>query len=390
MTTEIRSTRALVPSDLRLANLLRVIHELRSAETLSRAELARRTGMAAPTVHRLVSDLEAARLVEVDTVPVSNGRLGRPPVVYRFRQGSAVVAGVDVGNETTRVALANVNGRIVGSRTLPTDDTRTGLVRSLGCAIQRLLGEVGLPLAGVGVGIASVVHPETGELRNPPQHPAWAGIVLADSLHEYLGCEVTVEQDDHLAALAEASSGGTAPGTESLLVLQIGKGIGVGLALDAHKVTGHIGRFGRIARWPVAHPGCGFLPGTTLGETLTTGGLVAQYLARGGSAAVIDGATLASAARRDDRRATVVLAWAAAEIAAVVDQLDALVAPEVTVFGGGLSSSFDLLEPLIRCRLPDTVDLRPSVLGDQAVVAGAVLSGATFFEDWLLHRLQRA
>ncbi len=380
---------ALVPQDLRLANMRRVVQELRAEPTLSRAELARRTGMAVPTVHRLVSDLVASGLADEQPLPVDDGRLGRPPAVYRFRREAGIVAGVDVGNETTRIALADLGGTIAAFRARPTDTTRTGLVTSLSSGIRQLLRQVDRPLVGVGVGIAAVVHPQTGQLCNPPQHHAWAGLALGEDLSARLSCEVSVDQDDHLAAIAECSNAGTAPGAESLLVLQIGKGIGVGYALEGRKVAGSVGRFGRVAHWPVSARGRHVL-GNTLGEALPTGGLVAQYRSRGGAGPVTDGSSLSQAARDGDSKAHAVLRWAGQEIASIVSRFDALLAPDVMVFGGGLSGSFDLLEDHLRAGLSRTIDLRPSVLGDKAVVAGAVVTGSQFVSEWLMRQLQRA
>lgn len=372
-----------------MANLARVMQELRAERTLSRADLARRTGLAVPTIHRLVSDLAATGLVDEQALPDDDGRLGRPPTGYRFRSESGVVAGVDIGNETTRIALADLGGDIIASRFMPTDPSRDGPVRTLAAGIRQLLRQVDAPLVGLGVGIASVVDPDTGLLRNPPQHRAWADLPLGDELARQLNCGVDVEQDDHLAALAECSNAGTAPGAASVLVLQIGRGIGVGYALQGRAVSGALGRFGRIARWPVSAAGR-HLPGRTLDKTLPTGGLVAQYHNRGGSPAIDDGSTLAQAARDGDRHAIAVLRWAGNEVASILDRLDALLAPDVMVFGGGLSGSFDVLEPHIRRGLPSTAELRLSVLGDLAVVAGGVLTGSQFVTSWLMRQLERA
>lgn len=380
---------ALVPQDLRLANLRRVVQELRAEPTLSRAELARRTGMAVPTVHRLVSDLSASDLVDEQSLLLDDNRRGRPPTVYRFRRERGVVAGVDVGNETTRIVLADLGGTISALRSQPTDPTKAGLVTSLARGVRQLMQKGTAPLVGVGVGIASVVHPQTGQLCHPPQHHAWSGLALGEELSGRLSCEVSVDQDDHLAALAECSNAGTAPGAQSLLVLQIGKGIGVGYALEGRKVAGRVGRFGRVAHWPVS-TGKRYLPGETLGETLPTGGLVAQYRNRGGSGPVVDGSSLSQAARDGDRRAQEVLRWAGGEIAAILSRFDSLLAPDVMVFGGGLSGSFDLLEDSVRSGLSPDVDVRRSSLGDKAVVAGAVLTGSQYVSDWLMRQLLRA
>src|SRR5271163_567021 len=106
-----------VPADMRVSNLLRLLGELRQAEMLSRSDLARLTGLGVPTVHRLIHELVAADLVvEIPAVQDSSLK-GRPAVMYRLLERGVLVAGVDVGNETTRFAVASASGRILASRT---------------------------------------------------------------------------------------------------------------------------------------------------------------------------------------------------------------------------------------------------------------------------------
>ena len=61
-----RST--LVPADMRLANLARIVKEMRNSGGLSRSDVARRVGMSLPTAHRLVSDLADLGLVQEESI----------------------------------------------------------------------------------------------------------------------------------------------------------------------------------------------------------------------------------------------------------------------------------------------------------------------------------
>jgi predicted NBD/HSP70 family sugar kinase len=396
-----------VPADVRLANLGRVVRELRSAGPLSRAEVARRSGVSVATGHRLISDLAASGLVEEEGVAggparldrtngVTGGaavRLGRPPVVYRFRDDAALLAAADVGNETTRLAVTTLAGRTLASSELSSDRLGDRLASMLADRLAGLADEAGdRPLAGAGIGIASAVDAD-GVLHAPPLHKSWDGLPLRESLAARLGCQVSVAQDDHLSPVAESSDHGTFPGTSSLLVLEIGRGIGVGMTLDGVPVSGARQRFGRIAGWPVSTqpaPG-GPLPGTTLGECLAAGGLVSQYHAAGGETAVRDGAALATAARAGDELAAAVFGWAAEEIADLVVRLHLLCDPEAVVIGGGLARSYGLLEPAISAAArPRHIRVARSVLGDQAVIAGAVLAASSLAQGWLTDRLARA
>ena len=389
MIAPVRST--FVPADVRLANLVRIVQELRGAGSLSRSDVARQVGMSLPTAHRLVADLVDLGLVLQESPAPGDTRLGRPPVVYRFREDVGLLAGIDVGNETTRLAITTLSGRALASRSLPSSklgrrrlpEMLAGIVREMIASADPTLGG----LAGVGIGIAARVD-AAGGLRNPPSHQAWDGLPLREPLSAELGCEVAVAQDDHLSPIAESSDRGTFPGASSLLVLEIGKGIGVGMTLDGVPVSGAGGGFGRIAGWPLTDPVSG--QARTLGECLVTAGLVDQYLARGGTGQVHDGATLAAAAREGDRQAQMVLGWAAIEIADVVTRLQHLCDPEAIVIGGGLARAHDLLDPVLGRWLPPGVRAARSVLGEQAVVAGALIVAGSFVESWLSTHMARA
>jgi predicted NBD/HSP70 family sugar kinase len=380
-----------VPADVRLANLVRIVQELRGAGALSRSDVARAVGMSLPTAHRLVADLVDLGLVLQENPAPGDTRLGRPPVVYRFCDDVGLLAGIDIGNETTRLAITTLSGRAVASRSLPSSKLgRRRLPAMLADAVREMITSADLPLsglAGVGIGIAARVDAD-GVLRNPPTHKAWDGLPLREPLSAELGCEVAVAQDDHLSPIAESSDRGTFPGASSLLVLEIGKGIGVGMTLDGVPVSGASGGFGRIAGWPLTDPVSG--QARTLGECLVTGGLIEQYLARGGTGQVHDGPTLAAAAREGDRQAQMVLGWAAIEIADVITRLQHLCDPEAIVIGGGLARAHDLLDPVLGRWLPPGVRAARSVLGEQAVVAGALIVAGSFVESWLSTHLARA
>jgi predicted NBD/HSP70 family sugar kinase len=387
ITTGNRST--YVPADVRLANLARIIGELRQAGALSRSDVARRVGISLPTAHRLVSDLADLELVEEENPEADGSRLGRPPVVYRFREDAALLAGIDVGNETTRLAITTLAGRVITSQAVTSDRLSRDLSATLVSMVSEMVTATGHTLAqvaGAGVGIAAAVD-AAGFLRAPPLHTEWDGLPLAADLGRQLGCDVTVAQDDHLSPIAESSDGGTFPGASSLLVVEIGRGIGAGMTLDGVPIAGAHRRFGRIAGWPVVSPAGST---ETLGECLVTSGLVRHYHERGGSREVRDGAALAAAARRGDLDARDIFDWAAVSITDVVSRIQQLCDPEAVVIGGGLARAYDLLEDEMVRRLPTGMKVARSVLGEQAVVVGAVLVAGSHVESWLNLRLARA
>jgi predicted NBD/HSP70 family sugar kinase len=371
----------------RKENLLVLLHELRHADALTRTELARLTGLAIPTVHRLLADLLRSGLVAEEEATRATGGLGRPASLYRFASPIASVAGVDVGNETTRVAVAAANGTIIGSMSLPTpdiaEDLAGGIVESLASVIATLPTATG-PLVGVGVGISASVDP-AGRLAKAPIHHGWNGLPLRPMLEERISCPVVVEQDDHLSALAELSDRGTAPGVSSLLVVNYGRGIGAGVVVDGALIRGAHGRAGRIADWPANGQHA-----ETLGQQLLPEAMTASYQAQGGTGNVVDGASLCAAARGGDPVARSIVDRAAAGIADVFLRLAGAFDPESMVLGGGFAGSFDLFDQEIKLAmsgLPDPPSVTPSVIAGQAVLIGGLIAADPFVEKWLAERV---
>ncbi len=378
-----------VPADMRVSNLMRLFQELRQGDMLSRSDLARRTHLGVPTVHRLIEDLLAADLIE-EIPAVQDSRVrGRPAVTYRLLERGVLVAGVDFGNDSARFAIGATSGRILISRTKRSSPLQRRLVEGIAEEIEQLIAEIGASranLTGIGIGVPAVVDPLSGVLRNPPQHRYLQNLPLGQMLQDRMGCSALVRQDDHFAAVAEASSAGTFPGANPLMVLEIGAGIGAAMMVDGVTVMGAQGRFGRIAGWPVSTPRRGVAK-STLGASLVASGLVEDYHRRGGKGQVFDGLSLFTAAAAGDTIADAVLAWAGREIAELVIRLQRLCDPACIVLGGGFARGFAVLDPHLQPHLPAEIVLAPSVLGENAVAIGAILSALPFAENWVSQRL---
>lgn len=376
---------------MRRRNLARLLEILRLEGRQSRPELASLSGLSLPSVHRLAADLMRLGLVEeaTDTAP-RDTRAGRPPVWLRFRDDAARLAGVDVGSETTRVALATLDGRIEQTTSIPTADIGDDLTGGLVHTIRQLHAHPRKqPLVAVGVGVPSVVDAD-GVLTRPWIRGDWTGLPLAEQLSGTLGCSATVAQDNHLSALAENSAEGTAPHARSVVVLEVGVGVGAGLVLDGEVISGSTGGLGRLAKWPYPAPARAKELGSSLGELLVADSLVRQYTARGGHASLRDAVELFASAADGDRTARAVVRWAGTCLGDTILRIGLLLDPAVVVIGGGLGSSFAQLEPHLEKPLAVMAvppEIRQSVLGTEAVALGGIIAAERYVPGWLADRL---
>src|ERR1035437_903164 len=99
------------PTNLRQANARGLLQLLRAHHPCSKADLARHSGLSAPTVSSGIAHLEALGLVERIGDGKSNG--GRPPGMLRFKASHGYVASVDIGGTRLRMMLADLDGTVI-------------------------------------------------------------------------------------------------------------------------------------------------------------------------------------------------------------------------------------------------------------------------------------
>ncbi|MBW2272273.1 MAG: ROK family protein [Deltaproteobacteria bacterium] len=236
----------------------------------------------------------------------------------------------------------------------------------------------------VGLAIPGEVD-SSGKIWRLPNVPGFAGVAMARELRERLGCPIVVENDGTAAALAEALFG---HGREhpSFMMLTLGTGIGGGLVLDgnphrgAHGFAAEVGHVSieRGAIEPGADPwqcGCGRYG--CMEAYAGTAGLLRRFAELGGQANEIR--EIAESARRGEDAGRLVFEGMGEALGLGITTMQNLLDLDAFVFTGGVSRSFDLIEPALRRTLRDhgfaqilsEVPLLLSGLEDRAGVIGA-------------------
>ena len=110
-------------ASLRRLNRRRVINALRQHGMISRAEIARRTGLSRSTVSSLVSELQSDGLVmEREEPGAAHGEQGgRPPILLSFDASAGAALGIDFGHRHVRVAVSDLSSTILAERAEPLD-----------------------------------------------------------------------------------------------------------------------------------------------------------------------------------------------------------------------------------------------------------------------------
>lgn len=385
------------PQLLRRLNSAHVLRAIRAQGPISRADLAKATGLSKPTINEVVEPLLAAGTIvesmsDGEARPLRPGRRAR---LLRFRADGGHVLGIDVGANKLLVILADLNGdpvaherRRVGWRERSTAGSLLALLKTTATAALRRGGVARSSLQAVGVGTPGVVDPVTGELALAPQLGGWEGLPLARRLARSFPCPVLVENEVHLSVLAERWRG-AAQGIDHALFVQAGYGIGGGLLVDGRLYRGARGAAGEIGYLPLAD-GDGARHGLGPFEHAAGGTAYARHGRRaaatkagerllrlaGGDPEAIDAEVVFAAAREGDRAAVRIVDELVERLGRGVAAAAVVLNPETVIVGGGLSRAGGaLLEPLerhLRALVPIPPRVVLSELGDRSVALGGV------------------
>ena len=223
-----------------------VLRALHDHSPLSRADLARLTGLTRTSVGDLVGTLIDAGLIEEVGRGPSSG--GKSPILLRVAPDGRHLIGLDLGEAQIRGAVVNLNGDILRSIHLPLDgrdgDAALELVFEL---VDALRADDRSHLLGIGVGAPGIIDTSTGTVRWSVLN--WAELRLGPELEERYGMPVVVANDSHAAALAELTFF-RRPRPTNLIVIRVGRGVGAGIILNGQLFQGDgygAGEFGHIS-----------------------------------------------------------------------------------------------------------------------------------------------
>jgi glucokinase len=304
-----------------------------------------------------------------------------------------LIIGVDVGGTNIVVAAVSFQGDVLARSsgpTLPRRGPEDGVRRIVGLIAQVQASAGGRTFAGVGVGCTGPIDRVTGTVHNPYTLPTWEGFPLTEALSRSLGVPVVMENDAHAGALGEHWRG-AGRGTQNMIYVTVGTGVGGGLILNGALYTGATGTAGEIGHHCVNMDGpecyCGSrgclelyasapaLSQRARAKAEPASGLL--YSLVDGELDRIDPEVIAQAARQGDPAAWDVIRDAAATLGVGLSNLALILVPEAIVLGGGVMRSFELFEPAIQATLGRLQfplgDLRilPAELGLNAGVVGA-------------------
>lgn len=307
-----------------------------------------------------------------------------------------LVVGVDIGGTNVRAAAFDFSGQMLSHLQVPIEAAQgpeVGLERITNLVDEVRRAHPGYPLAGIGIGSTGPLDREKGTIENPYTLPTWESVAIVPALSRAFGVPIEFENDADAAALGEYWQG-SGKGTNRLLALTVGTGVGTAIILNGQVYRGWQGYHGEGGHQIVDPSGplcyCGargcleiLIAGPAIArlaqeKAAQSADTILRDLA-GSDLGRIDGRMVSEAARGGDAVARSVIERIAFYLGVGLLNMIHFFVPEVIVLSGSVMRDYDLFEPTVRAFLDQCSILEPANrvriviagLGDHAGVYGA-------------------
>ena len=295
--------------------------------------------------------------------------------------------GIDIGGTKCAVVLGDGEGNILEKMKFPTTDVTETIENILAGADQMKEKSAGTAVS-VGISCGGPLDPKRGIVQSPPNLPGWDNIAIVNRVRERIGLPAVLCNDANACALAEYTFG-AGRGSENMIFLTFGTGLGAGIILDGQLYNGTNGNAGEVGHMrlerfgPVGYGKQGSFEGFCSGGGIAISAKTAavERLQQGKTTAycksfaeldAVTAKSVAEAAYAGDETAIDVYETCGAMLGRGLSILVDVLNPERIVIGSIFQRSADLLIPSMQrvmreeCLAPSyaVVQVVPAELGD--------------------------
>ncbi len=349
---------------VRKFNTAVVLNTIRHHAPLSRAEVAKHTGLNRSTVSQIINTLLDRKLVQ-ETI-LQSDRVGRPGLLLELNPAGGFAIGLEIGvNYITLVMtdfLANVLWRerrklepnINIDQILETAYKMTEASIKKGYALN-------LTPLGIGLGVPGLVDLQHGELKFAP-NLGWTNIPISSLWSKHFNLPIFVDNEAKAAALGEYYFG-AARGEQNFIFLTGGVGLGAGIMIDGQLFRGSHGFASEVGHMIMDPNGeqCGCGKFGCWETQVSPRAVIRRFresLRQGLPSMVMQSAdndldnimfeTIANAARQGDHAATAAIQEVGEHLGFGIANLVNVFNPDLVILGGELNYAGDLLLPVVR------------------------------------------
>ncbi|MFE7061322.1 ROK family protein [Sutcliffiella sp. NPDC057660] len=230
-------------SFIRQLNRKIILEKIMQHKSISRAEIAKLTGLNKATVSSQIADLVEEGLLVETYAEFSSG--GRKPIFLSMNESAAYAVGIDIDVTCISIAATDLKGNIVTKETHPIEDSSFPAVEE---KLKTIILEINatLPVSrygiiGIGLGVHGIVD-NNQNIVYTPQH-RWRNLDLKRSLESFFQVPVFIANNSNLCAVAEQVF---SKESTDLVCITTYSGIGMGIIIQRKLFLGYEGFSGEV------------------------------------------------------------------------------------------------------------------------------------------------
>jgi predicted NBD/HSP70 family sugar kinase len=322
-------------------NLL--VNILRREGALSRTQLTEISGLSVGAVSQITTELIQDRwILEVGEGDYTGGRR---QVLLKLNPTMGYALGLKLMEDRAVCAVTNFDARVLHYREQPLNagTQPEAISDALALIINDVIASSGLQhdqFFGIGIGLAGVIYGQRGIVHYSPFF-GWRNVPLAHMLQARLGLPVTIENDVNTLTLTEHLFGAGRQ-CSNLVVVTVGRGIGMGMIINGqlyHGAQGGAGELGHTIVDASRHP-AGSL------ELLASDPAVTG--AFGAADQAIDLKAVIAMAQAGDNRSQALLAASGDYLGIALANVVNILSPEMLIVSGeGVLAGSHRLQPML-------------------------------------------
>jgi predicted NBD/HSP70 family sugar kinase len=234
-----------------------IFNQIRTRQPISRADLARTSGLQRSTVSLIVEELLRERWIVEGLI--GDAPRGRKPTGLVVNDKRTVLA-VDVHPAQTTLAVADLSGRITGQKQLQLPSDPKKVIRAIVSEIKEIISEhADCSFEGIGMTVPGRFSHQLKKTVFAP-NVGWPIAQIKSRVEQATGLQVVADNVANACVLSEVWFGNTDEKHDIVLV-NVSEGIGTGIFVNGGLVRGAgemAGEFGHVQMDPDGLPcGCG-------------------------------------------------------------------------------------------------------------------------------------
>jgi predicted NBD/HSP70 family sugar kinase len=322
-------------------NLL--VNILRREGALSRTQLTEISGLSVGAVSQITTELILDRwILEMGEGDYTGGRR---QVLLKLNPTMGYALGLKLMEDRAVCAVTNFDARVLHYREQPLNagPQPEAISDALAQIINDVIASSGLQhdqFFGIGVGLAGVIYGQRGIVHYSPFF-GWRDVPLAHMLQARLGLPVTIENDVNTLTLTEHLFGAGRQ-CSNLVVVTIGRGIGMGMIVNGQLYHGAQGGAGELGHTIID---ASRRPAGSL-EQLASDPAVLDAFSAAGHA--IDLKAVSAMAQAGDDRSRALLAASGDYLGIALANVVNILSPEMLIVSGeGVLAGSHRLDPML-------------------------------------------